>query len=67
MTMTTKATNLQESTSSAPNPQANDNSNPQQGTAGATIKIPPTAKDDRKLFVGGLPSDVTEDEFRSFF
>ena len=23
----------------------------------ASLKIPPTAKDDRKLFVGGLPSD----------
>jgi hypothetical protein len=42
----------------------NDNSNPQQGTGGAKnsvpynkIQIPPTMKDDRKLFVGGLPSD----------
>lgn len=45
----------------------NDNSNPQQGTGAPyggqpitninNIKIPPTIKDDRKLFVGGLPSD----------
>jgi len=64
------------------NPQitirTNDNSNPQQGTGGAKnlsgigaeppcLKIPPTTKDDRKLFVGGLPTDVTDDEFRTFF
>lgn len=52
--------------------EANDNSNPQQGTGDSritkyTTKIPPTARDDRKLFVGGLPPDVTEQEFRSFF
>lgn len=48
----------------------NDNSNPQQGTgtvgrpSGAEIvhtrpslQIPPTRKDARKLFVGGLPAD----------
>ena len=50
----------------------NDNSNPQQGTGSAktmsstaiqqqqqqhTYKVPPTRKDNRKLFVGGLPSD----------
>lgn len=32
-----------------------------------TLKIPPTVKDDRKLFVGGLPSDVTSEEFHTFF
>lgn len=32
-----------------------------------TMKIPPSKKDSRKLFVGGLPSDVTSDEFRLFF
>lgn len=49
--------------------QANPNDNSNQGTGGAkndaphgaqqnnNIKIPPTMKDDRKLFVGGLPSD----------
>ena len=47
--------------------QAIDNSNPQQGTDSEKKpdfqvpvgKIPPTARDDRKLFVGGLPSDGT--------
>eukprot|EP00980_Cylindrotheca_fusiformis_P013525 scaffold3450_cov114-Cylindrotheca_fusiformis.AAC.30 len=59
--------------------KTNDNSNPQQGTDSSMnlanypgskyqpIKIPPTAKDERKLFVGGLPSDVTDEEFRTFF
>lgn len=32
-----------------------------------TMRSPPTKKDSRKLFVGGLPSDITEDEFRDFF
>lgn len=46
----------------------NDNSNPQQGTGGpvgqqvkemprANMLVPPTKKDSRKLFVGGLPAD----------
>mmetsp|Transcript_1535 Transcript_1535/g.3815 ORF Transcript_1535/g.3815 Transcript_1535/m.3815 type:complete len:164 (-) Transcript_1535:1-492(-) len=30
-------------------------------------KIPPTKKDSRKLFVGGLPPDVTQAEFKTFF
>jgi len=30
-------------------------------------KTPPNKKDSRKLFVGGLPSDVTEKEFNDFF
>lgn len=30
-------------------------------------KTPPTKKDSRKLFVGGLPADVTDKEFREFF
>ena len=43
-------------------PQLNDNSNPQQGTGGLTqqkptTNFPPTLKDERKLFVGGLPPD----------
>mmetsp|Transcript_289 Transcript_289/g.419 ORF Transcript_289/g.419 Transcript_289/m.419 type:complete len:522 (-) Transcript_289:201-1766(-) len=29
--------------------------------------VPPNRKDTRKLFVGGLPSNVTEREFREFF
>ena len=32
-----------------------------------SLMIPPTAKDERKLFVGGLPSDVTDEEFEAFF
>lgn len=31
------------------------------------VKVPPTKKDSRKLFVGGLPSNVTNEEFRIFF
>lgn len=30
-------------------------------------KIPPNEKDNRKLFIGGLPPDVNEKEFREFF
>jgi len=33
----------------------------------AALKIPPTVKDARKLFVGGLPADVTSEEFHNFF
>jgi RNA recognition motif-containing protein len=54
-----------------------DNSNPQHGTEALQAKsakglrpslvIPPTVKDGRKLFVGGLPTDITSEEFRSFF
>lgn len=32
-----------------------------------TFKIPPTKKDNRKLFVGGLPPEVTDVEFKAFF
>ena len=32
-----------------------------------SLKIPPTKKDPRKLFVGGLPADITSDEFRAYF
>mmetsp|Transcript_4439 Transcript_4439/g.5766 ORF Transcript_4439/g.5766 Transcript_4439/m.5766 type:complete len:343 (-) Transcript_4439:329-1357(-) len=62
---------------------SNDNSNPQQGTSSTTtptspstpinfqkpekFKIPPTQRDRRKLFVGGLPPEVTGEEFRNFF
>lgn len=31
------------------------------------MKVPPTKKDNRKLFVGGLPTGVNDEEFRSFF
>lgn len=63
------------------NPIIQDYSNPQQGTMTSSqkqqnnqsnqrkqvFKVPPTHRDDRKLFVGGLPSNVTEDEFHDFF
>jgi hypothetical protein len=32
-----------------------------------SLKVPPTQRDGRKLFVGGLPADVTDEEFRVFF
>ena len=32
-----------------------------------TTRIPSTRKDARKLFVGGLPSDITDQQFRTFF
>jgi RNA recognition motif. (a.k.a. RRM, RBD, or RNP domain) len=32
-----------------------------------SLKIPPCQKDERKLFVGGLPADITDEEFRVFF
>jgi RNA recognition motif-containing protein len=47
--------------------------NPQQGGSTdnqmsfSNSKVPPTKRDARKLFVGGLPSNVTEEEFREFF
>jgi RNA recognition motif. (a.k.a. RRM, RBD, or RNP domain) len=55
--------------------QGDDNSNPQQGASSnnmtnpprQSLKIPPSQKDERKLFVGGLPADVTDEEFRLFF
>lgn len=41
------------------------------GTADDTekchFKIPPFKRDSRKLFVGGLPPDVTDKEFKEFF
>lgn len=40
--------------------------NPQQQLNGG-VKVPATRKDERKLFVGGLPSNVTDQEFRTFF
>lgn len=32
-----------------------------------TLSVPPFRKDSRKLFVGGLPQDVTDVEFRTYF
>jgi hypothetical protein len=66
--MTLEETKVEQSDHPISKPETNDNSNPQQGSNGSmnpatsgsmkqTIKIPPTAKDDRKLFVGGLPLD----------
>lgn len=49
----------------------NDNSNPQQGAPfrGSIprrgFKVPPGKKDERKLFVGGLPGNIAEVEFKS--
>jgi hypothetical protein len=71
-TMTLEETKMEQSDHPISKPKINDNSNPQQGSNGSmnpatsgsmnqTIKIPPTAKDDRKLFVGGLPSDGKPD------
>lgn len=65
-----------EAVESTASQDSNDNSNPQQGTFQGLkdqniqhrqLKIPPTEVDDRKLFVGGLPPDVTSEEFRLFF
>jgi len=56
-----------------------DYSNPQQGpiappfkmanneSSKKAFKVPPTRRDDRKIFVGGLPSNVTDEEFNEFF
>jgi RNA-binding protein Musashi len=58
-----------------------DYSNPQQGTIDSStaykmennasprkaLKVPPTRRDNRKIFVGGLPSNVTDEEFLEFF
>ena len=49
------------------NPIIEDYSNPQQGTMTSSqsfqqrkvFKVPPTRRDDRKLFVGGLPANGT--------
>lgn len=43
----------------------NDNSNPQQGNGKS--KINPNKKEERKLFVGGLPGNVTNEGFLMFF
>lgn len=51
------------------------NDNPQQGansysfssSPGQRLKIPPNKKDSRKLFVGGLPQNITNEEFVKFF
>jgi len=61
---TEKEMNLEKSTKSAEKKPIT-----QRSTTNAThyVKVPPTKKDSRKLFVGGLPSNVTNDEFRTFF
>jgi hypothetical protein len=66
--MTLEETKMEQSDHPISKLETNNNSNPQQGSNGSmnhatsgsmnqTITIPPMAKDDRKLFVGGLPSD----------
>mmetsp|Transcript_26268 Transcript_26268/g.31768 ORF Transcript_26268/g.31768 Transcript_26268/m.31768 type:complete len:378 (-) Transcript_26268:186-1319(-) len=60
--------------------EKNDDSNPQQGnntsktqnkesgqTRSTFVKVPPTKRDSRKLFVGGLPSNITGSDFRDIF
>ena len=37
------------------------------GDSGATNKTASTEREGRKLFVGGLPPDVTSEEFETFF
>mmetsp|Transcript_9793 Transcript_9793/g.10883 ORF Transcript_9793/g.10883 Transcript_9793/m.10883 type:complete len:351 (-) Transcript_9793:300-1352(-) len=63
--------NPQQGGVSSPSQQATTVSH-QQGTTrrgpnSGTSKPPSSKKDERKLFVGGLPSNVTIVEFRSFF
>lgn len=48
-------------------PVTNQDNSAKAMNAKAPSKTPPTKKDSRKLFVGGLPADVTDDEFRDFF
>lgn len=54
--------------------QTDESSNPQQGQGVTSTDVkknvgrtPPTVKDIRKLFVGGLPSNVNDQLFREFF
>lgn len=42
-----------------------DSSNPQEKLS--QMKIPPNKKDNRKLFIGGIPGNVSDLEFRRFF
>jgi len=49
-----------------------EESNPQNGNsnspnAAERLRIDPTKRDARKLFVGGVPGNVTDAEFRAFF
>jgi len=53
--------NLQQGTYNKANKDGSSTSQNQQ------VKIPATESDDRKLFVGGLPPDVTNEEFWVFF
>lgn len=65
------------STNDDSNPQQGSGKPQQPATSTATstginferhvFKIPPTKRDERKIFVGGLPANITENEFRDFF
>lgn len=46
---------------------SNDNSNPQQGAFQTRRWGLPNRRDERKLFVGGLPANITALEFKTFF
>lgn len=61
VTPSEKTVTTTSSSSSSPKPQPN--------SAGTKLqfKIPPTQHDARKLFVGGLPPNVKNEEFRQFF
>lgn len=56
-----------EETKASETTMSDDKKPAQQQQNRAPRKINPTVKDARKLFVGGLPSDVTSEEFNSFF
>jgi RNA recognition motif-containing protein len=45
----------------------NSQQQPQQQQPPNGVKIPAARKDPRKLFVGGLPPNVTDHDFRTFF
>lgn len=52
---------------SSNNNHSNNGVPPYHHQGGAPLKLPPAQRDSRKLFVGGLPSNVTEEEFLEFF
>jgi len=75
----TEETKNDETVETTTSQESSDQSNLQQGTYNKAnkdgsstsqnqqVKIPATEIDDRKLFVGGLPPDVTNEEFMVFF
>lgn len=50
-----------------PQTPPNNNTTKRTSSTPTPTKVPPNIKDDRKIFVGGLPSDVTPEEFRQCF